>query len=86
MDTDWKIISCCQLFEKSWIHEETSSEWYYSRILYQLIRSDGAHNICHAAVVPDGLVLPDDYVYMRNWCGPMWYKGDYQMMWQIYLL
>ena len=47
------------------------------------IRPDGAHNICHAAVVPDDMVLPDDYVYMRNWCGPMWSKGDYQMMWQI---
>lgn len=47
------------------------------------IRPDGAHNICHAAVVPDDMVLPDDYVYMRNWCGPMWNKGDYQIMWQI---
>ena len=47
------------------------------------IRPDGAHNICHAAVVPDDRVLPDDYVHMRNWCGPMWNKGDYQMMWQI---
>ena len=36
------------------------------------IRPDGAHNICHAAVVPDDMVLPDDYVYMKNWCGPMW--------------
>ena len=47
------------------------------------IRPDGAHNIYHASVVPDEMVLPDDYVYMRNWCGPMWNKGDYQMMWQI---
>ena len=46
------------------------------------IRPDGAHNIYHASVVPDEMVLPDDYVYMRNWC-PMWNKGDYQMMWQI---
>ncbi len=47
------------------------------------IRPDGAHNIYHASVVPDEMVLPEDYVYMRNWCGPMWNKGDYQMMWQI---
>ena len=47
------------------------------------IRPDGAHNIYHASVVPDEMILPDDYVYMRNWCGPMWNKGDYQMMWQI---
>jgi len=47
------------------------------------IRPDGTHNIYHASVVPDEMVLPDDYVYMRNWCGPMWNKGDYRMMWQI---
>ena len=47
------------------------------------IRPDGAHNIYHASVVPDEMVLPDDYVYMRNWYGPMWNQGDYQMMWQI---
>ena len=47
------------------------------------IRPDGAYNIYHASVVPDEIVLPDDYVYMRNWCGPMWNKGDHQMMWQI---
>ncbi len=47
------------------------------------IRPDGAHNVYHASVVPDEMVLPDDYVYMKNWCGPMWNKGDYQMMWQI---
>lgn len=47
------------------------------------IRPDGGHNIFHASVVPDSLILPDDYVYMKNWCGPMWNAGDYQMMWQI---
>ena len=47
------------------------------------IRPDGAHNICHAAVVPDDMVLPDDYVYMKNWCGPMW-SGDHdKILWQI---
>ena len=40
------------------------------------IRPDGAHNICHAAVVPDNMVLPDDYVYMRNWCGPFMYPNE----------
>lgn len=47
------------------------------------IRPDGAHNICNATVVEEDMVLPDDYVYMKNWCGPMWKKGDKQMMWQI---
>lgn len=36
------------------------------------IRPDGAHNIFHASVVPDEMILPEDYVYMKNWCGPMW--------------
>lgn len=47
------------------------------------IRPDGAHNIYHASVVPDEMVLPEDYVYMKNWCGPMWYREDDQMIWQI---
>lgn len=47
------------------------------------IRPDGAHNIFHATVVPDEMILPEDYVYMKNWCGPMWNKRDHQMMWQI---
>lgn len=47
------------------------------------IRPDGAHNICHAAVVPDDIVLPDDYVYMKNWCGPMWNGNGERILWQI---
>ena len=39
------------------------------------IRPDGAHNIAHASVVPDNIVLPEDYVYMRNWCGPFRYSN-----------
>lgn len=47
------------------------------------IRPDGGCNICHAAVVPDEIILPEDYVHMKNWSGPMWNKGDHQMMWQV---
>lgn len=47
------------------------------------IRPDGAHNIFHASVVSDEIILPKDYVYMNNWCGPMWNTVDHQMMWQI---
>ncbi len=39
------------------------------------VRPDGAHNICHAAVVPDNVELPEDYVYMKNWCGPFRYPN-----------
>ena len=47
------------------------------------IRPDGAHNICYASIVPDDMVLPDDYVYMKNWCGPMWNVNGERILWQI---
>ena len=47
------------------------------------IRPDGAHNIFHAAVVSENMDLPDEYVHMKNWCGPMWNSNSGQMMWQI---
>jgi hypothetical protein len=39
------------------------------------IRPDGAHNIAYADVVPDDLKLPNDYVYMKDWCGPFRYSN-----------
>ncbi len=47
------------------------------------IRPDGAHNIAHAAVVPDDLKLPDDYVYMRDWCGPYYDTNVDHMLWKV---
>ena len=47
------------------------------------IRPDGAHNIFHASVVSDEIALQEDYLYMKNWCGPMWNGSSRQMMWQI---
>ncbi len=47
------------------------------------IRPDGAHNIFQACVVPDNLVLPDDYVYMKNWRGPMWDGNGKHIFWQV---
>ncbi len=47
------------------------------------IRPDGAHNIYHASVVPDEMVLPADYVYMKNWCGPRWNGYGNHILWQI---
>lgn len=47
------------------------------------IRPDGAHNICCATVVPAEMALPDDYVCMRNWDGPMWHGNDRQILWQV---
>ena len=47
------------------------------------LRPDGAHNIFHASVVPDNMVLPEDYVYMKDWCGPMWNQSEGWTLWQI---
>ena len=46
-------------------------------------RPDGAHNIFHASVVPEDMVLPEDYVHMNNWCGPMWNSTGDRIFWQI---
>lgn len=47
------------------------------------IRPDGAHNIFHASVVPDEMALPEDYVDMKNWSGPMWNESGGRILWQI---
>jgi len=48
-----------------------------------VIRPDGGQNIFHASVTDRNMVLPDDYVYMKNWCGPMWNGNDKYILWQI---
>ncbi len=47
------------------------------------VRPDGGHNIFHASVLPDDLTLPDDYVYMNGWCGPMRSRKHGLDLWQI---
>ena len=47
------------------------------------LRPDGSHNIAHATVLPDNMVLPEDYVQMKNWCGPMWSGNGNHIFWQI---
>lgn len=47
------------------------------------IRPDGGKNICHADIADENMVLTDDYVYMRNWCGPMWSHYGKNILWQI---
>lgn len=49
------------------------------------MRPDGAYNIVYATVVPEHMILPETYVYMGNWCGPMWNwndKGEH-ILWQV---
>ena len=50
------------------------------------LRPDGAHNIAHATVIPKGMVLPDDYVYMKDFCGPANFFRDRDkkfMLWSL---
>lgn len=47
------------------------------------IRPDGGHNIVHASVYPERLDLPDDYVYMNNWCGPAVFSREGYTIWRI---
>ncbi len=47
------------------------------------LRPDGGYNIFHATVLSDHLVVPKDYVHMKNWCGPMWNSNDTHILWQI---
>ena len=47
------------------------------------IRPDGAHNIFQATVESGEMILPEDYVYMKNWCGPMWNGNGNHVLWQI---
>ncbi len=45
------------------------------------IRPDGSENIFHASVGEP--VIPDGYVEMRNWCGPMWNANEKYTLWQV---
>ncbi len=49
------------------------------------IRADGGRNTVLATVVPDDLKLPEDYVYLNGWCGPLWNGSGPggRMLWQI---
>ncbi len=46
-------------------------------------RPDGGYNIIHASVLENNIQLPSDYVYMNNWCGPMWNGNDSDIFWQV---
>ncbi len=77
----WSLIP----YIAAWSGEKLMNE----RISFEevaTIRPDGAHNIVNATVIPDDLVLPEDYVYMKNWSGPMWnewIENDSRILWQI---
>ena len=74
-----------------YITAESGEKLVQDRISFEevaTIRPDGAHNIAHASVVPDNMVLSEDYVYMRNWCGPFRYSNKkyslgHTLFWQL---
>lgn len=47
------------------------------------IRPDGGQNIFYAEIMPKNLVLPEDYVEMNNWSGPMWNEAYGHILWQV---
>ncbi len=47
------------------------------------IRPDGGQNIFYAEIMPQNLVLPEDYVEMNNWSGPMWNEAYGHILWQV---
>ncbi|MBE6541888.1 MAG: RNA polymerase sigma factor [Ruminococcaceae bacterium] len=74
----WSLIPYIAAWSgKNLMNEEISFEEVAT------IRPDGAHNIFHASIVSDGLVLPKEYTYMNNWCGPMWNGYSDHTLWQI---
>ena len=46
------------------------------------IRPDGGHNICHADVI-NKINYPQDYVYMKGYCGPYWNGNDKGILWML---
>ncbi len=47
------------------------------------LRPDGGHNIVHATVLPEHLDLPEDYVYMQDFCGPLGSSLGDRLLWQL---
>ena len=68
-----------------YITAESGEDLLENRISFEevaTIRPDGARNIAHATVVPGNMVLPEDYVYMKNWCGPSWNSNGKHTIWR----
>ncbi|MBQ8402910.1 MAG: sigma-70 family RNA polymerase sigma factor [Clostridia bacterium] len=47
------------------------------------LRPDGGHNICVATVINRDIVLPEDYIYMKNWFGPCWSDNTDTVLWRV---
>lgn len=47
------------------------------------IRPDGGINICRADVVGRDVALPENYIHMKNFFGPMWNGNGRNILWQV---
>lgn len=69
-----------------WIIAQSGEDTFEEKISFDsvaTVRPDGGHNIFHTTVLPDDLTLPDDYVHMNGWCGPMRSRKHELDLWQI---
>jgi len=74
----WSLIPYIAAWSGETLMEETVS---FDEVA--TIRPDGGHNIFHASVIQNEAALPQDYVHMKNWCGPMWNDYNGYTLWQI---
>ena len=70
---DNKYMSAEQIY--SYYNEFMWNRRYAECISFEeaaTIRPDGSQYIYQATVLPDNLKLPEDYVEMKQFCGPLW--------------
>jgi len=48
-----------------------------------ILRPDGGRYIFQATVENNDLSLPDDYLYMRDYCGPLWMGDKEYALWSL---
>lgn len=65
----------------AWSGEKQTTEIPFAEVA--TIRPDGAENIYSASVLPQNLKMPENYLDMKDWSGPMWNGNGRQMVWQL---
>lgn len=65
----------------AWSGEKQTTEIPFAEVA--TIRPDGAENIYSASVLPQNLKMPENYLTMKDWFGPMWNGNERQMVWQL---
>ncbi len=65
----------------AWSGQKQTEEISFAEVA--TIRPDGAENIYSASVLPQNLKMPENYLDMKDWFGPMWNGNGRQMVWQL---